>query len=111
MLAREAVADATVPGLIGEMGRARPDFAGEPIALMGDCGSVRELCDLGERTLDGSTLRDGPLLARACAVDVAAMPFAALARFLGMSKSPCAFSLSDCPAISELDHCVSGGSK
>jgi hypothetical protein len=95
-LARDAVAAATVPGLMGETGRARPDLPGDGLA--GDCGYVRELCDFGESTFDGSTLRDPAL---ACANAGPAF-VAVFARFFGMSRSAWKFSLSDWPIISEL---------
>jgi hypothetical protein len=102
-LASEAVAAATVPDLMGETGRVSPDFPGDA-SLTGDCGYVRELCDFGESTFDGSTLRD---TARAFATAGAAATGAAFARFLGRSRSPaCMFSLSDWSIWSEL-WCVS----
>lgn len=96
-------------GLSGEVGRARYDFGGDiaPEDLKGDLGRVRELFDLGERTCEGTILRDAVLVARLFAVTG---PWAAvmvvLARFLGIirSWSVCVFSLSE--AISLLDRLV-----
>lgn len=96
-LARDAVAAATVPDLMGDTGRASPDFPGE--ILTGDCGYVRELCDFGESTLDGSTLRD---TAFAFAPAGPALVVVVLVRFLGRSRSSWMFSLSDWPIISVL---------
>jgi hypothetical protein len=105
MLAREAVAVATVmAGFTGEMGRARYDFPGDEGALSGGCGSCRELCDLGERILDGSTtLRDVARPARAAGA-AELDPATILLRFLGMSMSMSMlmFSLSEPPIISLL---------
>lgn len=39
-----------VGALIGEVGRAVNDLGGEPTALRGDTGKVRELWDFGEST-------------------------------------------------------------
>jgi hypothetical protein len=54
---------------------------------------VRELCDLGESTLEGSTLRDSMRALGAVALLGAVV--VALARFFGRSRSAPAFSLSD----------------
>jgi len=84
-------------GLSGEVGRARYDFGGDiaPEDLKGDLGRVRELFDLGERTCEGTILRDAVLVARLFGPWAAVM--VALARFLGIirSWSVCVFSLSE----------------
>ena len=87
-------------GLSGEVGRARYDFGGDiaPEVLKGDLGRVRELFDLGERTCEGTILRDAVLVARLFAVTGPwAAVMVALARFLGIirSWSVCVFSLSE----------------
>lgn len=110
MLARLAVAAAVAAltgdtvliaekGFSGEARCERYDFCGEHRAgRIGDWGRVRELADLGERTVEGLvTWRDGPL--------------ATLVRFLGFgisSTDPAVFSLSAdsmtslCPVRKEL---------
>ena len=87
-------------GLSGEVGRAGYDFGGDiaPEDLKGDLGRVRELFDLGERTCEGTILRDAVLVARLFAVTGPwAAVMVALARFLGIirSWSVCVFSLSE----------------
>lgn len=70
---------------------------------MGERGSVRELCDLGESTFDGSTLRETP---RSTRVDGPDGPVAAavLVRFLGSGRSSFidTFSLSEIPLLRRL---------
>lgn len=86
--ARGAI-DAT--DLVGETGRPRLDFGGEDGgARSGERGRVLELCDLGERTEAGLTLRDAARPAR-----VAGGAAAVLLRFLGFSRSAVMFSLSE----------------
>lgn len=81
------------------MGLARNDFGGDDGGgRRGDCGRVLELCDLSERTEDGSTRREAARPVR-FVVDVG---LAILLRFLGFSKSARAFSLSDVPKNSVL---------
>lgn len=75
----------------GDAGLANNDFGGEDGGgRRGDCGCVRELCDLGERTDAGLTLRDAARAAR-----VVGGAAAVLLRFLGFSRSAVMFSLSE----------------
>ena len=84
----------------GEMGLARSDFGGDDGAgRRGDCGSVLELCDFGDRTEDGSIRREAARPARVVVDDGG---LAILLRFLGFSKSVRMFSLSDVPKNSVL---------
>lgn len=91
-----------IDGLTGLIGRMAAGFSGTT-GLNGERGRVRELCDFGERTLEGTTFRD--------AVRVAFM-FAAVAvlvRFFGFARS-CAdsagmFSLSSPVDIWSLREC------
>lgn len=83
----------------GEMGLARNDFGGDDGGgRSGDCGSVLELCDFGDRTEDGFIRREATRPAR-LVVDGG---LATLLRFLGFSKSARTFSLSDVPRNSVL---------
>jgi hypothetical protein len=68
---------------------------------MGDCGSVRELWDFGERAWEALALREPVLLVLAGAVLGPGMAAMILARFFGRSRSKFWFSLSD-PIISVL---------
>jgi hypothetical protein len=80
-------------------GLARNDFGGDDgEGRRGDCGSVLELCDFGDRTEDGFILREAARPARFVVVG----GLATLLRFLGFSKSAWMFSLSDVPRNSVL---------
>ncbi len=70
-------------GLRGETGRERKLFAGET-GRIGECGSVREFADLGERTCDGLMLTRDEVCTGGSG--------APRSRFLGFSMS--SFSLS-----------------
>jgi hypothetical protein len=67
--------------LVGLAGRTVGFSGALPAGLKGDRGRVRELWDLGERTAEGTTLRDA---VRAAFVFAAAV---ALARFFGLARS------------------------
>ena len=89
--ARDAVAVSTLAAdLYGEIGLAKCDLGGNGGGRIGDCGRVRELCDLGERICDGFTLREAVLVARAGGAD----GIEALTRFLGIASPAVSFSLS-----------------
>lgn len=83
-LTSRLIARAASDGLTGLVGRGRPKwaFSGEPPSLNGERGRVRELWDLGDRTVDGTTFFD--------AVHVA-LVFAGAAtvfdRFFGLGRS------------------------
>ena len=90
-----AATGAVMMGLAGLPGRGRKVLVGEAI-LIGDCGKVRELCDLGDKTCPGTGFREtflvlfagtgGPVVA------------VVLVRFLGFSRvvvAGCSFSLSE----------------
>jgi len=79
-----------VAGLRGDTGRAKNDLAGDDGAFSGERGSVRELCDLGDSTVGGTSLRDAARSVRA----FAGMAEDVFARFLGTSMSTPSFSLS-----------------
>jgi hypothetical protein len=82
-----------------EMGLARNDFGGDDGGgRRGDCGSVLELCDFGDRTEDGFIRREAVRPTRFVVVGGLAI----LLRFLGFSKSAWMFSLSDVPRNSVL---------
>jgi hypothetical protein len=83
---------------VGETGLARNDFDGDGGGRKGDCGSVLELCDFGDRTEDGFIRREAARPTRFVVV----CGFAILLRFLGFSKSARMFSLSDVPRNSVL---------
>ena len=103
--ATATLADGTTGGAIGprafagEMGLARNDFGGDDGGgRRGDCGSVLELWDFGDRTDDGFIRREAMRPTRFVVVD----GLATLLRFLGFSKSAWMFSLSDVPRNSVL---------
>lgn len=76
---------------VGDAGRPNNDFGGEDGGgRRGECRSVRELCDLGERTDAGLIWRDAARPAR-----VVGGAAAVLLRFLGFSRSAVMFSLSE----------------
>ena len=81
--------------LAGLAGRGTKVFVGDP-SLSGDCGNVREFCDLGDRTWPGTGLRETVLVAFVGSAALLAAPV--LARFLGLSSAisvGCSFSLSE----------------
>jgi hypothetical protein len=69
-------------GLIGLAGRIVGFSGGAPDGLKGERGRVRELWDLGERTVEGTTLREAVRDAFALVIVVAV-----LARFFGLGRS------------------------
>ena len=78
--------EAALKGELGLKGKA---------VLNGEAGRVRELCDFGERMLDGSGLRDA-VRATGLIGGKAVTDGPVFIRFLGFSRSPagCSFSLS-----------------
>lgn len=74
-------------GLTGLAGRDEGFSEAYPAPLMGERGSVRELWDLGESTVDGTALRETvrATLVLAVVVDAAAV----FARFFGLVRSGC----------------------
>lgn len=76
---------AVVEGLSGDAGRPMKDFEGERGLRSGDCGSVREFGDFGERIVIGLSFpRDTGRVPGAAEEEGAA---AVLARFLGLFRS------------------------
>ena len=87
-------------GFAGLVGRGTKVFVGEAI-LKGDCGRVRELCDLGDSTWPGAALRETILTVFAGGTDVVVVVLVVLvvvlARFFGFSRTSllgASFSLS-----------------
>jgi hypothetical protein len=86
-----AEADAAAAGFVGEGARATPGLAAGA-ALKGDCGRVRELAFLGERTWPASILRE---MALPAAVVADAGAAATRVRLRGTESSCVWFSLSE----------------